>query len=132
MLRNDKHIIVVRHLKKKKKKRFKEKNRLVQKTSVRLSVALPEVILKAFIVPNFETLHILLEYQSQRHRIPRSNRLHFEKPQKMASLPGKAFSTHRTNVGLVDSSVVRANMVGHPVLPFKALLADRALKRLLV
>lgn len=50
----------------------------------------------------------------------------------MASLPGKAFSTHRTNVRLVDSSVMRANMVGHPVLPFKALLADRALKRLLV
>lgn len=90
MLRNDKHIIVVRHLKKKKKKRFKEKNRLVQKTSVRLSVALPEVILKAFIVPNFETLHILLEYQSQRHRIPRSNRLHFEKPPKNGILTWKS------------------------------------------
>lgn len=27
---------------------------------------------------------------------------------------------------------MRANVVGHPVLPFKALLADGALKRLLV
>lgn len=46
--------------------------------------------------------------------------------------PGKAFPTHRTYIGLVDSTVMRANMVGHSVLPFKALLADGALKRLLV
>lgn len=46
--------------------------------------------------------------------------------------PGKAFSTHRTYIGLVDTPIVRANMVGHAVLPFKALLADGTLKRLLV
>lgn len=46
--------------------------------------------------------------------------------------PGKAFPTHGTHIGLVDSSVMRANMVGHSVLPFKALLADGALKRLFI
>lgn len=46
--------------------------------------------------------------------------------------PGKAFPTYGTYIGLVDSPVMRADMVGHPVLPFKALLADGALERLLV
>lgn len=46
--------------------------------------------------------------------------------------PGKAFPTHRTNIGLVDSPIMRANMVGHPILPLKALLADWALEGLLV
>lgn len=50
----------------------------------------------------------------------------------MSSLPGKAFPTDRTYIGLVDSPVMRANVVGHPVLPFKALLADGALERFLV
>lgn len=46
--------------------------------------------------------------------------------------PGKAFSTHRTHVGLVDPSIMRADVVGHSILPFKALLADGTLERLLV
>lgn len=50
----------------------------------------------------------------------------------MRSLPGEAFPTHRTNVGLVDPPVVRADVVGHAVLPFEALLADGALEGLLV
>lgn len=50
----------------------------------------------------------------------------------MWCLPGEAFSTHRTHIGLVDPSVMRANVVGHSVLSFKALLADRALKGLLI
>lgn len=52
--------------------------------------------------------------------------------QKMWTVPGKAFPTHRTHIGLVDSPVMRANMVGHSVLPFKALLADGALKWLFI
>lgn len=51
---------------------------------------------------------------------------------KNLPIPGEAFPTHWADIGLVDSSVVRADVVRHPVLPFKALLADGALKRLLV
>lgn len=51
---------------------------------------------------------------------------------KLRSLPGKAFPTHRTYVGLVDSPIMRANVVGHSVLPLKALLADGAFERLFI
>lgn len=50
----------------------------------------------------------------------------------MSFLPGKSFPTNWTHVRLVNTTVMRTNMVGHSVLPFKPLLADGALKRLLI
>lgn len=46
--------------------------------------------------------------------------------------PGKAFPTHRAHVGLVDTPVMRAHVVRHAVFSFETLLADGALKWLLV
>lgn len=46
--------------------------------------------------------------------------------------PGEAFATDGADVGLVHTTVVRAHMVGHAVLPLEALVADGTLERLLV
>lgn len=47
-------------------------------------------------------------------------------------IPGETFPTHRTDVRLVNATVVRAYVVGHAVLPLEPLLADGTLKWLLI
>ena len=47
-------------------------------------------------------------------------------------IPGEALPTDRTDVRLVNSSVMGADMVCHAVLPLEPLLADRTLKWLLI
>lgn len=84
---------------------------------VALSNTIPHIENQCFWNP------ISLHYQSQ---------YHIQLKRKICSLPGKAFPTHRTNIGLVNSAIVGADMVGHPVLPFKALLADGTLEGLLI
>lgn len=50
----------------------------------------------------------------------------------MDALPGEALPTDRADVGLVHTAIVRAYVVCHTVFPLETLLADWALKWLLI
>jgi len=47
-------------------------------------------------------------------------------------IPREALPTHRADVGLVNSTIMGANMICHAILPLEPLLADGTLKRLLI
>lgn len=51
---------------------------------------------------------------------------------RSSASPGKCLSAVRADVGLLHPTLVRTHVVAHAVLPFEALLADRAGEGLLV
>lgn len=56
----------------------------------------------------------------------------FKKFRNDVHIPGEALPTDRTDVRLVNSTIMGADMVCHAILPLEPLLADGTLKRLLV